>query len=232
MRGKIKKILNRKMSKPKKHPLESDEDNPLEIDNPSLDDGVIITPDASIPIKSDVHAFKTRSKRSNKETYYSEVIADRILERVAAGEDLRKISREDGFPPAHIILSWFLYPDEVERPGFAARFEKATTIGLHMMATEIVSIADDSGHDKVKKMVDGKTIEVVDTEHIARDKLRIDTRKFILQRKLRKEFGDNVQVQHSGTIDLAARLASARGRADLREIPINRNTTLIQGESD
>ena len=232
MRGKIKKILNRKMSKPKKHPLESDEDNPLEIDNPSLDDGVIITPDLPISLPKSTNAFKTRSKKSDKRTYYSEIIADRILERVAAGEDLRRICREDGFPPAHVVLSWFLYPDEVERPGFAARFEKATTIGLHMMATEIVSIADDSGHDKVKKMVDGKTIEVVDTEHIARDKLRIDTRKFILQRKLRKEFGDNVQVQHSGTIDLAARLASARGRADLREIPINRNTTLIQGESD
>ena len=230
MKRNIKKVLDRKMSKPKRHPLEED-DHPLEIDNDSLDDGVIITPPTPSRIKANVKADKRISRRTGKATYYSELLADRILERVAAGEDLRKICREDTFPPAHIVLSWFLYPDEIERPGFAAKFEKATTIGLHLMATEIVSIADDSGKDKVVKYVNGKKVEVVDTEHITRDRLRIDTRKFILSRKLRKEFGDEVKVQHSGTIDLAARLASARGRADLIETPISQSTTLIQDKS-
>ena len=62
------------------------------------------------------------------------------------------------------------------------------------MADEIREIADDSSKDKIVVMENGVEKEKVDHEHIQRDKLRIDTRKFLMSKLASVVFGDKTTV--------------------------------------
>jgi hypothetical protein len=59
------------------------------------------------------------------------------------------------------------------------------------LADEILKIADDSSRDYKKRIgADGKETWVVDREHIARCRLRINTRKRILAWMAPRKYGD------------------------------------------
>jgi hypothetical protein len=145
-------------------------------------------------------------------TVYNEIVAEYILGRLSAGESLKKICKTPGYPTSHTVMQWVNYPNEIQRPGFQDRYLQAREVGYHLMADELVDIADDSSKDIKKKWVGGKEIEVIDQENIARDRLRVDTRKFILSKVLPKIYGDSIKIEHSGSVDLIARLDAARLR--------------------
>jgi hypothetical protein len=57
-------------------------------------------------------------------------------------------------------------------------------------AYEILEIADDSSRDYVKKTgVDGKVTWVFDKEHVARQRLKIKTLKWIMARMVPRNYG-------------------------------------------
>jgi hypothetical protein len=61
------------------------------------------------------------------------------------------------------------------------------------MADDMLVIADDSTKDYVERQnKDGSTYTAVDHDHIARARLRVDTRKWLLAKALPKLFGDKV----------------------------------------
>lgn len=163
-----------------------------------------------------VHKARRRSiariEPTAPRSMYSEILADRICEHIANGISLKKICEEVGYPTAATVQAWVNYPDEINRPGFQDRFLKARELGYHLMADEIIQISDDSAKDKVKRWVRGKEIEVVDLEHIQRDRLRIQTRQFILSKALPKIYGDNIKIEHNVNINLIERMAAARAR--------------------
>ena len=65
----------------------------------------------------------------------------------------------------------------------------------------LYEIADDSRNDFMVKMgKDGMPMLVPDTEHIARTKLRIDTRKWVMARLHPKKYSETVKV--GGSDDL------------------------------
>lgn len=172
----------------------------------------------------------TRDPR--KASIYSAILAELICTRLANGESLRKICATEGFPSPSTILEWAKYPDELLRPGFQDQYIKAKTIGYHMMADEIIEIADDSGKDRIKKTLpSGKVIEVIDRDNIQRDKLRVESRFKIISKTL-PEYADKVQVEHTGTIDLVGRLANARKRVIITPELQNTDQKVIEGVAE
>jgi hypothetical protein len=77
------------------------------------------------------------------------------------------------------------------RPEFRNNYARAREIGLHVMAEEVISVADDGTQDK---RVDEDGREVTDHEHIARSRLRADSRKWLTSKLLARQYGDKVQV--------------------------------------
>lgn len=148
---------------------------------------------------------------------YSLIIADLICGRLANGESLALICRTEGYPSASTVMDWVHHPNEDTRPGFLQRYLDAREIGYHLMADQIIDISDDSSKDKIKKIVNGKIIEVIDHENINRDRLRVDSRKFILAKALPKIYGDKLAIEHTGSIDLVGRLEAARARLKKEE---------------
>ena len=127
---------------------------------------------------------------------YSQAIKDQICESLAEGLSLREICRGDGMPSESAVRKW-----AIEDPsGFGAHYMRAREVGYLGMADQIIEIADDSSGDMVTKAnADGSEYEAVDHEHIARSRLRVEARKWILSKALPKVYGDKIEVDNKSS---------------------------------
>lgn len=134
-------------------------------------------------------------KRGRPSLYTTE-IAERICERLAAGETLRSICRtSDGVPSEATVRAWAL--DDIG--GFSAQYMRAREIGYHGLFDEILEIADTTQEGvTTTQKITGTEIRTGDM--IEHRKLRVDSRKWMLGRALPKIYGDKLDVDHSGTI--------------------------------
>ena len=103
-------------------------------------------------------------------------IKDEICLRIADGETLRSICREEGKPHFTTVYDW-LQQDE----DFALRFARAREVGHDVIAEDCLSIADGQSPS-------------ADTQ---RDKLRVDTRLKLLS-KWSPKYAERVKndIQH------------------------------------
>lgn len=159
------------------------------------------------------------SKPRGRPSTYTPEIAAVLCERLALGETLRAICRGEDMPPESTVRLWAL--DDVD--GFAARYARARDLGLDAMAEQCIEIADEA--ETVQKVgPDGETMEVAfDSTAVARNRLRVDSRKWLLSKMAPKRYGD--KLQHTGdgggpmelrnlsNEELAARIAALSGQA-------------------
>lgn len=94
---------------------------------------------------------------------YSEDVAQKILNRLAAGEALEAICKAEDMPSAAAVHAW----KTSNINGFAERYTRARVEGWSALADEMVEIADNCG---------------LSLEEIAKAKLQIDVRKFCFAR--------------------------------------------------
>jgi hypothetical protein len=127
------------------------------------------------------------ARRATKRT--PEIIEE-IIDGVANGVPLREVCRRDGMPNWRTVYDWLEADEE-----FAARFARAREVGFDAIAEETLDIADDGTNDWVeRKRQDGSIEEVVNSEHIQRSKLRIETRLKLLAKWNPKKYGDKQTV--------------------------------------
>lgn len=125
---------------------------------------------------------------------YTRPIADAICARLATGESLRSICRDAGMPPRSTVQGWVI----ADWDGFGGRYARAWELGLEELADETLEIADDASRDR--REVDGRM--ETDHEHIQRSRLRVDTRKWLLSKRLPKSYGEKVQTELSGSVGM------------------------------
>jgi hypothetical protein len=129
-------------------------------------------------------------KRPGRPSIFSENLATTILTRLAAGEPLRTICRTDGMPDESTVRAWALDPAHP----FAARYAQAREMGFFSMADEILEIADDARNDFMeRKTRSGEVERLVDEEAIARSRMRIAARQWLLAKALPQTFGDRLE---------------------------------------
>jgi hypothetical protein len=117
---------------------------------------------------------------------FTQEIADAICERLSNGEPLAAICRDEKMPGLSTVYDW--QKADAEFSGSIARAREA---GFDQIAIDALEIADDGTNDFVeKKRQDGSTYDAVDAEHIARSKLRVDTRLKLLAKWDPKRYGD------------------------------------------
>jgi hypothetical protein len=116
---------------------------------------------------------------------YGEDVRRLILERLATGMTLRRACEGEGVPDSTSVLKWAR-----EDEAFGQQYARVREIGYQQMADELLEIADDTGDDWAKDQ-NGKL--VVNHEAIARSRLRVDTRKWLLSKALPKVYGDRLQ---------------------------------------
>jgi hypothetical protein len=122
---------------------------------------------------------------------YTQELADLICERLAEGEPLRQICRDEGMPAASTVRLWIV--DDVN--GFSAQYARAREIQAHTMAEEILEIADDARNDWMERQDDkgGAGYDFMG-EHVQRSKLRSENRKWLLSKMLPKVYGERLDI--------------------------------------
>lgn len=79
------------------------------------------------------------------------------------------------------------------------RYARATEMRADRMAEEIIEISDEVDADLLV-MPDGR--EVVNNNVINRDRLRVDSRKWLLAKLQPKKYGDKISTEHSGEVSI------------------------------
>jgi transposase-like protein len=128
------------------------------------------------------------TSKPGRPTEYTEELADRICAELAETANLRAVCRQEGMPSESTVRRWAIE----DREGFSARYARARTIGYMRLADDVLEISDDSSGDAI---VDPETgVERINTEFVARSRIRVDTRKWLLSKVLPKLFGDKVAL--------------------------------------
>jgi hypothetical protein len=130
---------------------------------------------------------------------FTEELALSICERIAEGQSLRSICRLLDMPAQSTVFKWL-----TENVKFSEQYAHARVAQAELMADELLDIADDGSNDWMDRYdkegnVSGR---VVDQEAINRSRLRVDTRKWIASKLLPKKYGDKIDHEHSGNVNL------------------------------
>lgn len=146
-----------------------------------------------------IRTYKKNSQRPNARQYDREAITELVCSELALGKSLRSIlDADDKLPSVRSFLDW------VAADSFlATQYARARAAQYELLADEIVAIADEN------YTTDEHGVrERLSSEAIQRNRLRVDTRKWMLAKMLPKIYGDK-QIQEvtgkdGGPIQLAA----------------------------
>lgn len=122
-------------------------------------------------------------------------LLEEICDRLAKGEPLAAICRDDHMPSDRTVRNWMSAPDVSVSVDISSAIARAREVGFDAIAAECLEIAEDGSHDyKHKKRSNGEEYEEFDSEHVQRSKLRIDTRLKLLSKWDPKRYGDKLAL--------------------------------------
>lgn len=139
--------------------------------------------------KKEAEAPPEPPKQQGRPSLFTQEIADEICERLAKGEPLAQICKDDNMPAVRTVSDW-----KAAHAAFSADFAHAREEGFDQIASECLDIADETSNDTVY----GESGARANTEWISRSKLRIETRLKLLAKWDPKRYGDKVQLTGDG----------------------------------
>lgn len=130
-------------------------------------------------------------------TGYSIELAREICVRLAHGEPLVRMCKEEKMPTVSSVYVWLTQHKE-----FADMYAKAREDQADTLADEIIAIADESQNDSY---VDDNGKVKTDWEVVGRSKLRVDARKWVAAKLKPRKYGDRVDhaIEANMTVTLA-----------------------------
>jgi hypothetical protein len=106
---------------------------------------------------------------------FSQEVVNEICERMQAGETLSAICKDDHLPAKNTVLRWL-----DKNPPFQTQYARARTALMDHYADQIVEIAfEGSNADQVA---------------VARDRLKIDTLKWLMSKLAHRKYGDRIAL--------------------------------------
>lgn len=133
---------------------------------------------------------------TGRPSIYSAKLVNKICKRIAAGESLLQICRDDDMPAHSTVHEWLL---DDSKKVFSDKYARARELQAEYLFDEMIDIADNGSNDWEEREVgSGRMVRLPDHEHINRSRLRVDTRKFYISKVLPKKFGDKVDVTSGG----------------------------------
>lgn len=133
-------------------------------------------------------------KKTGRPSKRTAKIVEKVLAGLREGTPLTVICADDDMPCDDTIRRWAEKDEDLLRD-----IARARDAGHDRIAQDALEIADDASRDVVmKKGKDGKEYEGIDTEHIQRSKLRVETRLKLLAKWNPKRYGDRIDVTSGG----------------------------------
>lgn len=153
--------------------------------------------------------------RNGRPSLLTKELFSEICGRIAKGEPLECICRDEGKPAARTVYDWLARDDAKEpekQQQLSALFAYARRLGFDAIAAECLSIADDEEHDWVMT----KKGPVVNEVAIGRAKLQVEARLKLLAKWDPKRYGD-APAQTNVAIGLQVQVLPEEKRTELME---------------
>ena len=168
--------------------------------DPSSFVGTVVTGESSLPNWLSVPDPKPpklpAESRALRHVEYEQIF-ERVIEDVYRGRSLQSLIEDD-----HRVVSYEDFLRWVKRePTRHERFKEAQEMRTEFLAGEILEIADGI-----------ESVDPTSNDTVNRDKLRIDTRKWLMSAHNRKRYGETKQIELGGTISITEALAQAQAR--------------------
>lgn len=120
---------------------------------------------------------------------FTQKLADSICERIAEGESLRTICATPDMPSRMSVFRWLA--DE-NRAAFRDQYARAREEQADFYAESIVEIADEC---EIEASYKGEEVVLdVSSSAIARNRLRVDARKWYASKLAPKKYGDKLEL--------------------------------------
>jgi len=136
-----------------------------------------------------------QKNKGGRPSDYTPEIADAICARLANGDSLRTICRDDDMPSVVTVFAWIRKHEE-----FLKQYTRAKEESSDALVEEMMDISDDGKNDWME--IRDKDDEIVgwrvNGEAVQRSKLRIDTRKWVASKLKPKKYGDKMDLTSDG----------------------------------
>ena len=123
--------------------------------------------------------------RTGRPSKYSEELADAICTRLAQGESMRSVCRDEDMPVMDTMWRWIR-----EKEDFSEQYARAKQESADAIIEDILDIADEG-------------------EDVARDRLRIDARKWVASKLKPKKYGDTTKLEDELPINYVITIGGA-----------------------
>lgn len=110
-------------------------------------------------------------------TTYTKDLAAKICQELAQGKSLRTVVKDETMPASSTVFLWLQEHEE-----FSEQYARAKQESADAMAEDVLEISDDKSMDMMGPAV------------IARAKLQVDTRKWLMAKMKPKKYGDSIDV--------------------------------------
>ena len=146
---------------------------------------------------------------------------ENVLARIAVGRTVRQAFDDCGISRDRLgsLYRVFLYDKAVRK-----MYDEAREMQAESFADDIIDISDSTMKDRDDN---GK----IDHEVINRDRLRVDSRKWLSGKWNLKRFGDNKHVQVDGDLNLNHAAILSGGRKRLEQLASKRKGATIENDS-
>lgn len=142
---------------------------------------------------------KTPAKRSTALTRAEQGKADILCDMLADGLSVREACKKDGTPGRSTFNRWLA--DE-RNEALRDQYARACDMRAEELFDEIFEIADDAQNDWMERNGEDDEGWQVNGEHLQRSRLRVDTRKWALSKMQPKKYGDKLDVDHKGDVNV------------------------------
>lgn len=150
-----------------------------------------------------------KAKTAGRPTLYTKELGLKICENLVKHNTLRKVAALDGMPSKATICRWLFDEDKKD---FQDQYTRARKIQEEFIFDDTIDIADDGSRD-YKDVPGNIPTYIVNKEHIARSRVRIDTRKYFLAKLNPSRFAERFKHDHTGVEGLAENLKKKREQA-------------------
>lgn len=124
-------------------------------------------------------AKKKTARKRGRPSGYSLAVTNKICERLALGESLRKICEDKAMPSQSMVFGWL-----GDHSAFQERYARAREAQADFHVDEMIGIADDVR---------------ADSEAVAKARLRIDARKWTAAKQHSAKYGDSLKINANVT---------------------------------
>lgn len=134
---------------------------------------------------------------AGRPTDYNLELASAICARLAEGESLRSVCRDESMPCAATVFTWMRVHKE-----FLEQYEKAKEESADALVEDMLDIADNARNDWMEQHDEDNVGYRFNGEHVQRSRLRIDVRKWAASKLKPKKYGEKIEQTVNGDLKL------------------------------